>query len=175
VLTQRDRDYFTTVITTGFIPEETNPGPDGFTGGIQLSAAEHAALLQLLFVIAGADWEPETGQPVPGKEYENYRVQGDGTIRFTDLELAGQPMPLGDGTFGIRTVGKRGPAPKGIGGGGVDQGKGGDSSGPSVSTGSGTPTSSAGSASAATDDNTAEATSEEGTQEEVPENAGGDQ
>lgn len=117
-------------------------------GSVQLSAAEHAALIQGIMLLAQVPWSPLSGQPNPlGDDYPNYQVEPNGTILFTGLSLAGQPTLDDDGTFGTITVGKRGPAPKGIGGGGVDQGKGDGSSGPSVSTGSGTPASSAGSAS----------------------------
>ena len=112
---------------------------------------------------------------MPGKEYENYHVEGDGTVKMTALTMAGQPVPVdddGDGVFATETPGTQGvPEPKGGVGGGIDEDKGGESTGIGVSSS----TESDVSTDAITDDDTTDAASEEGTQDEVPENAGGDQ
>jgi hypothetical protein len=119
-LTKAQKDWWATVLTTGWIPEETNPGPEGGeAGGVQLSPEEHARLLQELMIMADIPWNPTSGQPVPDKDYRNYHVADNGTITMTDLTLAGQPLDDDDGSFGIKNQPKKLGGPKPVGG--IDQ------------------------------------------------------
>jgi hypothetical protein len=119
-LTKAQKDWWATILTTGWVPEESNPGPGGGkAGGFQLSPKEHAQVFQQLMILAEVPWSPTSGQPIPDQDYRNYQVANDGTITITDLTLAGQPLDDDDGSFGVKKQPKRLGGPKPVGG--IDQ------------------------------------------------------